>query len=802
MWSWMWFDQLCADVRYAWRTMRRSPGFTATALLTLTLAIGAEYCAIFSVINAVLLRTLPVNHPESLVVLSSYSREGRVGDFGYPDYLIVRDGNRTFSGVLAASSQERVDVGIGAETEVALRKIVSGNYFFVLGVQPLLGRAFSDEDENLQVAVVSNRFWKLSLAGSPAIVGQQIDLDGLPFTIVGVAPSEFLGETVGEAPDIWATVNLMPASRRSLPGFTWLNLMGRLKPGVEAQQAAADLSLLVPRIPSGVARGGFMDRIAVETGDRGSSGLRDSFGDPLRIVMIVVAVVLLIACANLAGLQVARGATRQREIATRLALGAGRWRIVRQLMTESLVLALVGGALGLIFAVWSEGFLLSLVAAVGRPITVDLRPDWFVLGFTAVISIATGALFGLAPALQAVRHCGLKLTGGRQRHWRLKDGLIAIQVALSLLLLIVGGLFIRTIQKLKTQDVGFHAANVLSVQVVSQREYQPNWATVSAALLQRAEAIPGVNVASVSFNEILSNDGSGVNGFNFEGLPPEKEIQRAKANWVGPNYFETSGIPLLEGREFFLSGQLRRRRRSRIVNRTMARRYFGERTALGHRFQLNKEQYEIVGVAKDAKYVDLRESGVRFVYFAVLQSKSGIHSLELRTTGSPLAVASAVRAAVRDADPRLRLGEITTLEKRIDQRLAREFLVADIAGFFSALTLLLVSIGIYGTLAYTVARRTSEIGIRMALGARAAAVLSAILRDVLWMLVVGLAAGVAAAMAVGRLVGSMLFGLKPTDLPTIAVAVLVLSAATLGATGYTPARRASRVDPAIALRFE
>ncbi len=452
MWGWNSVETFLQDLRYGLRQLRRSPGFTAVAVLTLALGIGAN-TAIFSLIDAILLRTLPVSHPESLVVLASFSRDGRVGDFGYPDYLIVRDGNRAFSGVLAASSQARIDVGMGAETEVALRKIVSTNYFSVLGVQPFLGRVFSNEDESLQVAVISNRFWKRSFAGSPSVVGKQIGLDGLPFSIVGVAPPEFLGETVGEAPDIWATVSLMPASRRNLPGFTWLNLMGRLKPGVQAQQASADLSLLLPQIPDGVSRGGFIHRIAVETGNRGSSGLRDSLSVPLNILMAVVAVVLLIACANLASLQLARAATRQREIAIRLALGAGRGRIVRQLMTESVLLALLGGVLGLLFAVWTERFLLSLVAGVGRAITVDLRPDIHILGFTGVISVATGVLFGLAPALQAARQgagAGLKLNsriladGGRR--WGLKDGLIAMQVALSLLLSVVGGLFIRTIQ--------------------------------------------------------------------------------------------------------------------------------------------------------------------------------------------------------------------------------------------------------------------------------------------------------------------------------------------------------------------
>jgi predicted permease len=338
------------------------------------------------------------------------------------------------------------------------------------------------------------------------------------------------------------------------------------------------------------------------------------------------------------------------------------------------------------------------------------------------------------------------------------------------------------------------------VQIGSEREYHPSWASVIPRLLRRAEAIPGVQVASVSFNPTLANEGSGVSGLKFDGYPPTREDQRAQANWIGPNYFRTSGIPLLEGREFSLADNSNAQKVA-ILNRTMARHYFINRPAVGNRFEFNKEQYAIIGVAKEAKYLDLRELDVPLVYFAALQNNSEIHSLEIRTAIPPLAVAGAVRAAVREADPRLRIGEITTLEKRIDQKLALEFLVADVAGFFSGLALLLVSIGIYGTLAYTVARRTNEIGIRMALGARAGAVLSVILREVLWVLVLGLAAGVAAALAAGRLVASMLFGLKPTDLSTIALAVLVSSAASLAA-GYIPARRASRVDPATALRFE
>jgi predicted permease len=806
MWGWNSIETLFQDLRYGLRQLRRSPGFAAVAVITLALGIGAN-TAIFSLLDTILLKSLPVSHPQSLVVLASYSKNGKVGDFGYQDYLIVRDGSRAFSGVLAASSQERINAGIGAETEVALREIVSANYFSVLGVSPHLGRVFRNGDQNLPVAVISNRFWKRTFAGSPSVVGQQVDLDGLPFTVVGVAPPGFFGETVGEAPDIWVTMSLMPPERRSLPGFTWLDLMARLKPGVQAQQASADLSLLLPQLPDSESRGGFIDRVAVEPGGQGASGLRDSFSAPLGILMAVVAVVLLIACTNLASLHLARASTRQREIATRLALGAGRGRVLRQLLTESILLAALGGLLGLLFAIWTERLLLSLVAAVGPAITLDLRPDLHMLGFTAAISVATGVLFGLAPALHAVRQevglvlkCspGARAAGGKR--WRLRDWLITVQVALSLLLSVVGGLFIRTLRDLKNQDVGFRAANVLSVELRSERERQPPRARAIVPLLQRVQSVPGVLVGSFSFTPILADEASHVNGLKFDEYPPTREEQRAQANWVGADYFRTSGIALLEGREFSLADNSNAQEVA-ILNQTMARRYFGNEPALGKRFEFNKKHYEIIGVAKDAKYVDLRESNVPFVYFAALQSNSEIQTLELRTKGHPLAVASAVRATIREADPYLRIAEITTLEKRVDQKLGFEFLVRDIAGFFSGLTLLLVFVGIYGTLTYAVARRTSEVGVRMALGAQKSDVLRLVVGQGMILTLIGVVIGVGVALGVTHLLSGLLYGVKPTDPLTFGLVSLILISVALLAC-WVPARRAAKVDPMLALRHE
>jgi predicted permease len=682
VWGWVWAEQLWADVRFAFRSKWQNRGFTATALLSLALAIGAN-TAVFSLINAILLKTLPVNHPESLVILTSLSRDEQVDNFSYSDYRALRDENRSFSGILAASSQQSVNIGLGTETNGALRKVVSENYFSVLGIKPALGRLFSNGDENLPVAIVSSEFWKRNLAGSSSAVGKQISLDGSLFTIIGIAPQGFFGDTVGEAPDIWATMSLIPASRRELPGFTWLNLMGRLAPGVQLQQARADLSTLVPQLPDSATKGGFVVRIGLEAGERGGSGLRESFSTPLHIVMAVVAVVLLIACANLASLQLARAARRRSEIATRLALGAGRVRIVRQLLTESLLLALLGGSFGLLFAVCSEKVLLALIAGAGRVIDIDLQPDLSVLAFTLLISILAGMLFGLAPALQAVvrpssvalRH-DARILARDGRRFVVRDLLIAFQVALSLLLLIVGGLFIRTIQNLKDQDLGFRPGNVLTVQIGSQGENHPNWTTIVGPLLQRLQAIPGVKSESVSFNGILSNDRSGVNEISCVGSSTNKDAQKAGANWVGPNYFATSGIALLEGREFSYSDNSGAQKVA-IINETMARKYFGDGRATGHQFDLNNQRYEVIGVAKDAKYVDLREAAKPFVYFAALQNSS-VHSLEVRTEGSPLLIAGAVRTAIHEVNPLLRIGEVTTLAKRVDQELAREFLIADV----------------------------------------------------------------------------------------------------------------------------
>jgi predicted permease len=801
---WTWWDRLAQDLRYGLRGFRRSPVFAATAILSLALGIGAN-TAIFGVINAAMLRPLPVTNPDELVLISS----PKIGDFGYRDYLALRDDTRAFAEVFAASRSLRVSAGAGVEADQATVKVVSGNYFTALGVRPAIGTLFTRADETELVAVLGHGYWRRQFGGSPAVLGQPIRIDGLPFTIAGVAPAGFFGETPGESSDIWTTIALQPPNRRTMPGFTWLNLMGRLRSGISPQHAEADAAAVLARLHPGASSDDDAFRqVAVLPGARGLSRLRDRFADPLRILMIIVGLVLLIACTNLGSLLVARGAARQGEIATRLAIGASRARIVRQLLTESLLLAAAGGALGLLFAVWGTRALLRMASAGGVVLALDVGLDARVLLFTATVSVAAGLIFGLTPALRAVRggpaaslvvDAGRRVAG-RERHWRVRDAFIVAQIALSLMLLAISTMFVRTLRNLERQDLGFGLEDRLDVRIVPERGYRPSVAAIVPPLLERTAAIPGVDAASVAFNGPLADSGSGVNGLQIEGFTPvNADDQRARADWVGPDYFRTVGIRLVAGREFTLADNANAPKVA-VVNETMARKYFSDGAALGRRFTFNSNQYEIVGVAKDAKYNSLREPAPRVVYFAVIQTGGGFSVLHVRTTvREATSIVAALRSAIRDVDPRLTAAEVVTLEERLDRKLGREHLVADLASFFSALTLLLVSIGVYGTLAYTAARRTREIGVRLALGSSRGAVIWIMMREVVLRLGVGAALGAIAVLSGGQIVRSMLYGLGPSDPSTIAIAVVILSLVALIA-GAIPTLRASRLDPASVLR--
>ena len=813
-WAWGTYERLAQDLRYAMRTLRKSPVFTGIAILSLALGIGAN-TAIFTMINAVLLQTLPVDNPEHLVLLTSYQRDGLVGNFAYPDYQQLREGSRVFSGVLAASRPTPANAGVKNELERVLVQNVSGNYFSVLGVRPLIGRILSENDENSATAVISHSYWQRIFGGDPSVLGKSLTINGSLCSIIGVAPAGFFGETVGQSTDIWLSMATLQAVRpgpfnlRSARFVTWLYLMGRLKPDATIEQASSEAQVLVARLHAAggsVPENDYLHHIVMESGSRGSAGLRNSLSGVLLVLMVLVAFVLLIACTNLAGLLLARATSRQREIATRLALGATRLRVVRQLLTESLLLAILGGLIGLMFAVGMNRFLLSMASEGIGAININLYPDGRVLLFSAAVAVLAGIMFGLAPAIQAVRidvgpklktHSRTLTTGARR--WGLRNALITVQITLSLVLLAGSLLFTRTLWNLKTVDTGFQPDNVLLVGFGPHDQRQET--DLASRVIERVSAIPGVQSASVSVNTPLGSDGSGVTGLEFPGYTPRNEDdQKARANWVGPEYFKTLGIPLIRGREFSFSDTAGNQSVA-IINETMARFYFGDRPAVGQRFRFSDREYEIVGVARDAKYRALRESTPRMVYFAFLQNRAGMNTLQLQTAGSPLELASAVRAAIGDVDGRLNIREIATLSSLIDRTILPEYLVASLSSFFSTLTLLLVCIGIYGTLAFTVSTRTNEIGIRIALGAGRASVLLMVIHDIVLPLAAGLVSGLLIVLASGPLLTSLLFGLSPSDPWTLAFAVLLFAAGALLA-GYIPARVASRVDPVTALRFE
>ncbi len=785
---WAWWAQLDQDVRYALRTFRRSPVFTATAIGSLALALGAN-ASVFTVIHAALLRPLPVTRPDDLVLIAT------ADGFSYPAYREMADRTHSLTHVFGASSTNRLSVERGGERERAGIKVVTGNYFEGLGVAPAAGRLFHAGDENERVAVISHGLWRTRHHASPDVIGSAIRISGGPFTIIGVAPAGFFGESPGESPDVWTTVALQPASLRQERGYTWLRLIGRLRPGVTLSQAEAELRPLAGEAP-----------IVVSSGRRGTTGLRTQFAAPLTIVFALVGVVLLIACLNLASLLLTRGNARGGEIAVRLALGAGRARIVRQLMTENVLIAAVAGALGLWLSLWGTQALVGLVTASGQMLALDLRPDARVLLFAGGVTFAAALLFGLLPAMRTARgRSATTLTGrsrsvvGPDRRWTAREAFLVAQVALSLVLLACGAMLVRTVVNLRGQHLGLRTENLVVASLDGDRGYRPDRAGLLPALIERARALPGVERASAAAFGTLANEG-GVFGLEVDGFTPrDSQDGRARADYIAPGYFATAGIPLAAGREFAWTDTPSSARVA-IVNETMARFYFGEGAALGWRFRFNKQEYEVVGIARDAKYNDLRDAvSPRYVYFAVLQMGPGVRSLEMRMAGAGVPSLATVRALVRAIDPQLGVSEIQTMRERIDRKIARERMMATLAVFFGALTLLVASTGLYGTLAYATGLRTREIGLRLALGSGRAAVIWLVTRHALVQVAVGIVLGLAGALALGGSLASWLFGLAPGDAPALAFAAGLLLATAVCAVAV-PGIRASRVHPAMVLR--
>jgi predicted permease len=827
------------DLRYALRGLRKSPMFTIVALLSLGLGIGAN-TAIFSLMDQALLRSLAVKAPEKLVLFSARGpRRGMVntsyGDqytFSYPMYRDFRDQNPVFSGVLARFPIS-LSVSWHDQTERIYGDLVSGNYFEVLGIPAAMGRAFTPDDDRTPgaapVVMLSYEYWKQRFNADPGVLNQTITLNAHPMTIIGVARAGFKGVGVGEAPEVF--VPMMMRNEMS-PGMNdlenrrsmWLNIFGRLKPGVSSQQAEAAMNTMWKPILEMEAKDmtGASQRIVTQfkarhltllSGRKGISSGPAQASAALSILMAMVGLLLLIACANVANLLIARATARQREIGIRLALGASRLRLVRQLLIESLLLALGGGVVGLLIADWTGEALLGFLPEDPSMMGISSQPDTRVLLFALGLSVVTGVLFGLVPALQGTKTelaSTLKdqasgVVGGGLGNLRLRKGLVVTQVALSLLLLIGAGLFARSLYNLKNIDAGFRTDHLISFSLQpSLSGYSDDRARgLFERLQQNIARLPGVQGATMAEVALLSGDNEATT-IEVEGYrAKEDEDMNVFQNSIGPGFFNTLGTPILEGRDIS-SGDRASAPRVVVVNERFAKYFFGNENPIGRRIHFRREKetsMEIVGVVREGKTVSLREEPHRSVYVPYTQNRLGYMTFYARTAQDPVAVSQMLRSEVRRADPKLPIFNVITMDRQVDESLFVDRLVAALSAGFGALATLLAAVGLYGVMAFMVVRRTREIGIRMALGAGRREVLRLVMKEVLALGAVGIGIAVAASLAMGRLIESQLLGVSARD-PWVIVGATVALASVALLAGLLPALRATRVDPLTALRYE
>ncbi len=871
VWVLRWLENLRQDIFFGARMLRKNPGFTAVAVLTLALGIGAN-TAIFSLIDALLLRSLPVRNPQELVVLNwsahkkpnfhSYMGSGDCQwglqsenpggcSFSHPFFNDLSAQGGTFASIAASGGEIQLDLTGNGPASLIQGLIVSGNYFDTLGVRPAFGRMIEPSDEEPSappVMVLGNGYWQRVFGGSPSVVGKTFDLNGVATTIVGVAEQRFAGLTPGSAPDAWVPLSLNP---RLSPGWTpkeddagspWILIIARLKPDVPREKAEASVNLLFRNEmlhgAQPFSKEADEPSATLVSAQTGLVGARGTYSTPLFILMLAVGIVLLIACANVAGLLLARSAARQKEMTLRLALGAGRWRIVRQLLTESILLSVSGGLLGILLAIWGAHAIVAFVASgSAQPLGFDAPIDIRVLSFTAGISLLTGILFGLAPAMRGTE---LDLTSalkdgagssagarGRARNkwFNIGNSLVIAQVALTMVVLVGEGLLVRTLQNLRNVDPGFDTSNVLNFRV-NPRLIGYKGAQIDALyrnLQGRLKSIPGVT--SVSFSNAALLSGSwGATSFHLSGAP-DKSFVDSDILSVGPNFFATMKIPVLEGRDFspeeFVSAStspapstaasiLSSNSASQpsapkpaVVNQTFVRRYLGKGDPLGQRFTEsdagpNDPGYVVIGVVRDAKYNSLRREISPTTYVPV--AGRGVF-FEVRTAMNPASIIPTVQSIVSQLDRKLPIFNVATESQSIDELLFQERLIARISSLFGILALILACVGLYGLLSYEVTRRTREIGIRMALGAQSENVLRIVIVQGIALAAIGIVIGIGAAIGVTRYLGTILYDVHPGDpITQISVGLLLLAVAFVAC--WIPARRATRVDPMIALRSE
>ena len=839
-------ETLFKDIRYGFRGLLKRKAFAAIAVLTLALGIGAN-TAIFTLVNAVMLKSLPVQKPEELVLFSGATSEGtsledspRTGEwerFSYASYEYFRDHNQSFQDIAALRSGESpLSVRqTEAQTNAAVRAqghLVTGNYFSVLGVRAMRGRVLTPEDDKsgaTPATVVSHRYWEKELNSDPSVVGKSFIINGTNFTVVGVAPPEFFGVRVRRPPDFWLPLSFHPQVELRPSYLTdkqayWLTLLARLKTGVTMDQAQAAVNLALrqhlteeagSQLTAERQKGIQNTYVTLAEGQGGLSGLRKYYSTPLHMLMAIVGMVLLIACANVGSLLLSRAASRKAEISLRMALGATRSRIIRQLITESMLLAGVGGLFGVLLAQWGVYVLVGLVA---RTSPLDTRPDVGVLAFTAGVSIVAGLLFGLLPAVQASRSdlaAAMKeksRTKGRMLRFSLSSLMVVMQVGLSMVLLTGAGLFARSLVKLQNVDVGFDRNNVLLVGIDPRLAgYKPTeLAGLYGQIIERLSSLPTVRNVSLATYAPMSGS-SRSSSVNITGYTPQADEDLIVKDFLtGPKYAETLGVPLLRGREIELRDTASSPRVA-VVNATFAEKYFKDQNPIGRTFSFDDETetgkpapIEIIGVVGDIKADDARDKPEPTVYRPILQiQEQGAYTatIHIRTTSDPTPLTPQVRQMINQIDDKLPIFGVTTLDEQLSKNLDQQRLVAQLVSFFGALALILACIGLYGVMAQGVARRTNEIGIRMALGARGGNIAWMVLRETLYLVLAGLVIGVPGALLGAKLISAQLFGMKPADPLTLIGAAVVLTIVALLA-GYLPARRASRVNPLNALRYE
>ena len=824
-------EQTWRDLRYGARTLRRSPVFAAVVVVTLTLGIGAN-TAIFSAVNAIMLRTLPADHPEELVALKALYPNG-TEPFSYSAYRRIAADAAPFVDALAASTARRDAIAVEGPPEAVDLKWVSGNYFTTLGVSTSIGRPLLVADDlqppGVAVAVISDTFWGRRFGRDPAAIGRAVRLRGRAFVIVGVARAGFSGETPGENVDLWMPLAAQPNAPAWVwtgHSTTWLSVLARRRPGVSLAQARAGLEPVYERVRDDVAAGTdsaefrrsvLESRLEVSEASGGVSRIRDNLAAPLMILMGIVGLVLLVTCANVANLMLTRTVARRRELALCLALGAGRWRIIRQGMVEALLLAALGGIGGFLAAIWGTSVLSSLLSGV-LPVVLDISPDRSVLLFAGMISCTTAVLFGFLPMLSAIGPdpFGVLKRGAAGRGAsRIPFGrtLVVTQIAVSLVLLVAAGLFVRSLTRLEDVDLGFDPNQVVLFRVSPPAGEQPIAAGTTRQLyrqlLERAVSVPGVDAASAAFSGLLSSE-TWRQVVTVEGFTPaDGQTPRTYVNAVTPAYFGVMRIAVLRGRGF-TEDDREKATSVAIVNDAFVRQFFAGVAPIGRRVGLctsescgpaTTRMMEIVGVTEAAKYSNLRAAAPSILYVPYTQVDRSLHELQVRTTGDASAVASTVFRALADVDRRLAIVGMMTAHDRVAASLATENMVAKLSSVFGLVALALAAVGLSGLIAYMTAQRTQEIGIRMALGAGTREVRRLVLGNTIRLVALGAAIGIPAALALAQLLSGLLYQVEPHDPVVLSLSLAVLVCVALVA-GYLPAQRAAHVDPIKALRAE